>query len=67
MTKEAKQRDDALQSMSWAMGTLKTAISTLNIGEPWEGCEDANQGARETARQQIARLRKNIEILESLL
>jgi hypothetical protein len=67
ITETAKQRSELLGSMSLAFGTLRSAVSNVNIGEGIEGCELSVTTSREIALKQIERLRKNLSDLKKTL
>ena len=67
MTEQSKQRDDLLQRMSWANGTLRSAVSNVNIGDGIEGCEQVTEQGKKQAREQVFRLRQYLTDLEKLL
>lgn len=67
MTDKAIQRDEEIQRLAWAFGTLKSAISTLNIGEDIQGCEGPVERASEAVKQQIERMRTSLDNLQNSL
>jgi hypothetical protein len=66
-SEQIKRRDAVLQQMSWAFGTLKSAVGNVNIGEGVKGCEGPVEESRATARQQIERLRRSLDALAEIL
>lgn len=62
-----EQRNELLRSMALAMGTLRTAVSNVNIGEGVEGCEHPVKVNREIALKQIQRIRADLRKLKPLL
>ena len=66
MTPMAKDRNEVLQKMTWAFGTLKSAVSNISIGEDIDDCQDVVANAREVAKQQIKRIRLYLVELEKI-
>lgn len=64
LSPEAKYREELIQKLSWAFGTLKSAVSNWNISYDVKGCEDIVAGSQEAAAQQIARIRQHLDQLE---
>ena len=62
-----EQRNYHLQTLVLALGTLKTAISTINTGEGIKGCEEPTANAKAIARKQLARMRKALDEMETII
>lgn len=67
LTIKAKGRDDLLKSIALALGTLKCAVSNINIGESIPECDDSVQASTEIGQKQIDRIRSYLDQLEPLL
>lgn len=60
-------RNGSLQRIAWAMATLRSAITTIEIGEKVVGCEIPVKQARDAAQTQINKIKKELATLESLV
>lgn len=67
INENAKKRSELLGSIGLALGTLRSAVSTINIGEGIVGCEFPVNNAREIALKEIERLRKDLTALKKTL
>jgi hypothetical protein len=68
MNKEnAEKRDNAMQKIAWAMGTLRSAVRDINIGEDIPGCEGPVAVSRDIGKKQVERIRQQLAELEKLL
>jgi hypothetical protein len=68
MIKEnAEKRNGILQRIGWANGTLRSAVSSVNVGEGIEGCVTPVKVGKSQARYQIDRLRQYLDELEKTL
>lgn len=65
--KNAAPRNEEIQRLLWAFGTLKSAVTTINTGEGIAGCEVPVAEARAAAGRQIDRLRASLIALELLI
>lgn len=63
----AKQRHELLGSIGIAIGTLRSAVSNVNIGEGIDGCELSVTVGRDVAVKQIDLLRKKLLELKKTL
>lgn len=67
LTVEADRRSQLLERLGWAQGTLRSAVSTVNVGEPYEGCAGTVAEARQIGLGRIALMRTYLDELEALL
>ena len=58
---------EILEKIAWAVGTLKTATSTINIGEDIPGCDGPVEVSRGLAIKQINTLEELLKELRSEL
>lgn len=67
LTPQAKQRAKLLEQMGLAHGTLRAAVSDINIGESIPGCEEPVGRSREIALGRINAIRTALTTLEELV
>jgi hypothetical protein len=62
----ALQRNHILERIGWALATLRSAGSTISIGEDIEGCQESVERARTALAMQIKTMRFALDDLERL-
>lgn len=67
INENAKKRSEILGSIGIALGTLRSAVSNVNIGEGIAGCELPVTTGKEIALIEIERIRKDLKALKKTL